>query len=72
MFKTDNVKVKNLTKRSVCGTNTIIGANLNFIARELNCVNHMVLGMSKSNMFLVKYEGSIPVGHQNSGTETFT
>ena len=40
MFKTDNVKVKYLAKRSVCEANTVIGANLNVIARELNCDNH--------------------------------
>ena len=47
MLKTDNVEVKNFTKRSVCDANIIIGANLNVINRELKCVNLMVLGMSK-------------------------
>ena len=66
LFNT-NVKVRYISKRFVYNCNSIVGANLNVIAKLLYCERSFVLNQSKSqlkNMFLVKYDESMPVVSQ--------
>ena len=63
MLNSTNVRVNYLARRSINDATSIIGANLHVIATQLNCEKLSILTLSKcqvKNMFLVKYENSIP------------
>ena len=67
MLFSTNVKVRYISERFVYNCNSIVGANLNIIAKLLCCERSFILSQSKSqlkNMFLVKYDESMPVVSQ--------